>query len=506
MPASEFHSGLIAENAVQRDVAVIDVGSNSVRLVHFRLEGPALWPVYNEKVMAGLGKGVRQSGRLNPDGVDLALRALKRFQRLLDAKGVSDRHVVATAAVRNAEDGKAFITRVAELTGLEIRVLSGREEGEMSARGLLAGIPDADGMTGDLGGSSLELTPLEQGVAGRGRTFALGPQEVLGGEWDYGRAKKKIDKRLEAADFSGCKDRTFYAVGGAWRALGQLAFARGDHPLRVVHEFSLETRQIRPLTRLVAGMSLESLIATPGVSRRRAASLPYAALLLRRILKHGGFSRVVFSAYGLREGIIMASLPAVLTQQDPLIAGAEALARPVSPTPGFGRALASWIEPLMTSLEPAFGMQRDRILQEAAARLADLGARMHPDHRVDLARDSVLYAPFAGVTHRERAFLGAVIHHRYGGSRRQFEALDVAKLISADQHDMARLIGMALRLGSKLSGRSEQLLERFRLSAPEGHIRIDIDESVHDLYVERSVSLLDEMASAMGREAQVVYG
>lgn len=503
---SVLSDGLIAENAVQRDIAVIDIGSNSVRLVHFRLEGPALWPVYNEKVMAGLGQGVRQTGRLNTDGVDLALRALKRFQRLLDAKAVHDRHVVATAAVRNAEDGSDFILRVKALSGLVVHVLSGEAEGEMSAQGLLAGLPGAHGMTGDLGGSSLELTQLNAGEAGQGRTFALGPQEVIGAEWDYAKAKKKIDKRLADADFAQCSGETFYAVGGAWRALAQIAFARGDYPLRVVHGFAMEQRQIRPLTRLVAGMSEASLLATPGVSRRRAASLPYAALLMRRILKHGKFSRVVFSAYGLREGVIMASLPRELIVQDPLIAGAEALARPVSPTPGFGRALANWIAPLMSEMEPVFPGARDRILQESAARLADLGGRMHPDHRVDLARDSVLYAPFAGISHPERAFLAATIHVRYGGSRSRFETLDVARLLRIEQLDRAKLIGMALRLGAKLSGRSEHLLSRFKLSAPPGALRLDIDESVHDLYVERSVSLLDEMAAVIGRKAEVAYG
>jgi len=500
-----FSSALIAENAVQRDIAVIDVGSNSVRLVHFRLEGPALWPVYNEKVMAGLGMGVRKTGRLNPDGVDLALRALKRFQRLLDAKGVHERYVVATAAVRNADDGPDFIRKARKLTGLLTRVLSGEEEGEMSAIGLLAGIPGAHGMTGDLGGSSLELTPLTKGVAGEGRTFALGPQEVIGQAWDYAKARKKIDERLKEADFSGCEGQTFYAVGGAWRALAQMAFARGDHPLRVVHGFSMETREIRPLTRLVAGMSEASLVATPGVSRRRAATMPYAALLLRRLLKHGRFARVVFSAYGLREGVILASQAEELRAQDPLVAGAEALARPVSPTPGFGAALGRWMRPLMKATPVAFSPLRDRILEETAARLADLGARLHPDHRVDLARDSVLYAPFAGVTHPERVFLAAMIHHRYGGSRSAFETLDVEGLITDDQLDVAQVIGMTLRLGAKLSGRSEKLLKRFKLSTPDGYVRLDIDESVHDLYVERSVSLLDQIAEVLGRQAQVVY-
>lgn len=498
--------GLIAENAIERDVAVIDVGSNSVRLVHFRLEGRALWPIYNEKVMAGLGEGVRETGRLNPKGVDIALRALKRFQRLLDAKAVSDLHIVATAAVRNAEDGPDFVQQVAEQTGLEVRVLTGAQEGEMSALGLVAGIPDAHGMTGDLGGSSLEITPLVNGRPQAGKTFPLGPQEVLGAKgWEYSRAKRKIEKRLDGIDFTGTEGTTFYAVGGAWRALAQLAFARSGYPLRVVHQFGLDEKQARQLTRLAARLSPASLEGIPGIGRRRAATLPYAALLLRRLIKRGGFGRIVFSAYGLREGVIMAGQPESLRDQDPLVAGAEALARPAAPAPAFGRALAAWLRPVMEPLEPVFSPRRDWLLLEAASRLADMGARMHPDHRTDLARETVLYAPFAGIEHAERAFLAAVTHYRHGGSVHAMEVMDAPHLMSEAQHERAQFLGLALRLAAKLSGRSEALLGRFTLSTEADRLLLQVDESVRDLYVERSISQLGGLAGIIGRDAVVEY-
>ena len=254
-----------AGGVIHQDIAVIDVGSNSIRLVHFRMEGRAIWPIFNEKVMAGLGEGVRQTGKLNPDGVEIALRALKRFQRILDAKSVSRRYIVATAAVREADDGPEFIARVARETEFEIRVLSGREEGELSALGLVTGIPDAHGVTGDLGGSSLELTPINHGDPGRGQTFALGPQAIMPSEgWDYGRVKALIDEQLAASEFLHGAGGRFYAVGGAWRALAQLAFAQLGHPLRVVHEFSLDRAQLRQLTRLITRLSPASLQGVPG--------------------------------------------------------------------------------------------------------------------------------------------------------------------------------------------------------------------------------------------------
>jgi exopolyphosphatase / guanosine-5'-triphosphate,3'-diphosphate pyrophosphatase len=499
-------SDFLAEQAIHRDIAVIDVGSNSVRLVHFRVEGRSLWPIFNEKVMAGLGRGVHDTGKLHPEGREIALRALKRFQRLLDAKGVSDRHVVATAAVRNASDGPDFIEAVAERTGLVVRVLSGADEARLSAMGVGAGIPDADGLMGDLGGSSLELTGLDGGLPARGVSTSLGPQEMLGdGPMDEASLVASIDAQLLATGQLTGQGGRFYAVGGAWRALGQLAFARFGYPLNVVHEFALTAARADELARLAQRLSPASLRGTAGVSSRRVATLPYAALLLRRIMHHGRFDKLVFSAYGVREGVLAAGLPPALLALDPLIAGAEAMARPNAPTPDFGRALARWLVPAFGALETAFGEARDSALHEAATRLTDLGARHHPDHRADLARDVVLYAPFAGIAHAERVFLAAAIHYRYGGRRARLEDDPIFHLISEDQHNLAQMLGLSLRLGAKLSGRSPALLDRYTLSVEADVIRLEVDESVRDLYVERSVSLLDQLAAAVGRTGEVVY-
>lgn len=497
---------LIAETAIHRDIAVIDVGSNSVRLVHFRVEGRALWPIFNEKVMAGLGRGVHDTGKLHPEGRDIALRALKRFQRLLDAKGVHNRHVVATAAVRNANDGGDFVREVAEETGLDVRILSGEDEAWYSALGLAAGIPDAHGVMGDLGGSSLELTPILNGQPQPGRTSALGPQEVLkGAPFDSEAATGMIDERLAETGVLTGQGGTFYAVGGAWRAMAQLAFARFDYPLHVVHQFALDADEARELARLTTRLSAASLRGTPGLSSRRVETLPYAALLLRRVIRHGAFDRIVFSAYGVREGVLAESLPPDLLATDPLIAGAETMARPSSPAPDFGRALAAWIAPAMREVETAFDPARDRVLQEAGARLTDLGARFHPDHRAELARDTVLYAPFAGVTHAERAFLAAALHYRYAGKRSQLEKHDEFDLLDETQHNVAQMMGCALRLGAKLSGRATRLLDRFTLSVTPETVHLSVDESVRDLYVERSLSLLDNLAGAINRKAETEY-
>ncbi len=143
-----------------RDAAVIDIGSNSVRLVVYRLEGRAIWTVFNEKVLAGLGRDLAKTGRLSPEGVIQTLQALKRFRAVLEAVNPAETFVVATAAAREAKDGQDFIDRVRDETGFVVRVLSGEEEAHYAAVGVLAGAPDADAVVGDLGGASLELVRL----------------------------------------------------------------------------------------------------------------------------------------------------------------------------------------------------------------------------------------------------------------------------------------------------------------------------------------------------------
>ena len=490
-------------DAAPRDVAVIDIGSNSVRLVQFRVEGRALWPVFNEKTMAGLGRGAQQTGHLNPEGVKIALRALKRFSVLLDAKGVEDRRAVATAAVRDSQDGADFIAKAEAATGIAIETLSGEEEGRRSALGVLNGVGDADGLTGDLGGSSLELTALKGRTAGASVSLPLGPLAV--GTDDLKAAKALIDKQLsDASKLFKKAGPTFYAVGGAWRAFAQLALAVDeDYPLRLLHQFTLSAGQVEQVAAFAMSQSEASLASVPDISSRRAAGLPYASLLLWRVVKKGRFDQVMISANGLREGVVCAADPALVADGDPLISGAEALARSVAPEPDFGRALEPWLEPAFADEAPVFGAKRDPVLRAAAARLADLGARMHPNHRAELTTTQVLYAPIGGVTHAERAFLALSLHHRYAGKRLREEACASRRLLDEEAEDAALKLGLALRLGAALSGRSAEVLGGFSLKRTKSSLILSFKPGAEALAVERAVQRFAQLAGVMGLGADV---
>ena len=213
-----------------REFAAVDIGSNSVRLVLYRLEGRAIWTVFNEKVLAGLGRDLASTGRLSEDGAAMALTALKRFAAVIEGVRPARTFIAATAAVREAADGQAFCERVAAETGLVIRVLSGEEEARYAALGVVAGMPSAQGVAADLGGSSLELTRIDAGGPGRGITLPLGPFSLANdGPFDAGRLRETIAQRLKpAADF---RTDTLHAVGGAWRTLAQVHMVHVRYPL-----------------------------------------------------------------------------------------------------------------------------------------------------------------------------------------------------------------------------------------------------------------------------------
>lgn len=453
-----------------RETAVVDIGSNSVRLAVYRIEGGAIWTVFNEKVLAGLGRGVNETRRLSPDGVKSALAALRRFAAVVEGLKPHRCFVVATAAVRDAEDGPEFCERVAAETGLRIRVLTGVEEARYAALGVLAGAPATTGVVGDLGGASLELSRVADREVQPGVTFSVGPFALANGKsFDADRIRRLIAKRLEpAGDF---RSPLFVAVGGAWRTLAQVHMAMTDYPLRIVHQYAMDARQALEVARLVGGQSRASLERVPGVSKKRAETLPYAALVLESVIERLGVERIAFSAWGVREGVVAEALDQA-RDHDPLLAGAAVLAARQGVSPTLAGALSGWLDGVLATLDPVVGRERDAALVLAACRYADIGARLHPDHRVELAFDQVLRAPIPGQTHAERAFLAAAINARYGGPSATPEPAVIERLLKPELRERARALGFAIRLAADLSARAPQILADTRLTLTDGALRL----------------------------------
>jgi exopolyphosphatase/guanosine-5'-triphosphate,3'-diphosphate pyrophosphatase len=449
--------------AEPRQAAVIDVGSNSVRLVIYRLDGRAIWTVYNEKALAGLGRDLPATGRLSPEGVEAAIVVLRRFRALLDGWRAEDVMVVATAAVRDAADGPQFLKRVRDETGLTVRLLAGEEEARYAALGVLAGDPEAKGVVADLGGSSLELIRLDGAAPVDGVTLPLGPF-ALGAPRPLAidRTRHVIEKALEphAKRFAA---KELHAVGGGWRNLALLHMELTDYPLRVAHQYEMSRRDAVDLARFVERQSKASLQRIEGLSKRRFETLPYAALVLEEAIDALEVERIVISAFGLREGLLLESMDAETRRRDPLIEGCEVLTAVRGLSQDLGGALEAWLGPSFESLPQVFG-HREPILLAAACRLADLGARLHPDHRADNVFEQVLRAPIAGMSHPERAFLACCVFSRHTAAASTPEEPTIQRVLTPERRQRARALGAAIRLGCDISGRNPRLLERSSLA------------------------------------------
>ncbi len=487
------------------DAAVIDVGSNSVRLVMYRVEGRAIWPVFNEKVLAGLGRNLSRTGRLDTNGIDAALLALKRFKALLDMHRPTRVYAVATAAARDAADGADFIQRAARETGIQLRLISGEEEARLSALGVIAGDPTADGLAADLGGASLEVMRVRDGQAHGGHTLPLGPFAL---QRAGGFSEKQVQATVRAA-LDTLPDlgpvRTLYAVGGAWRNLALIEMSTRQYPLHVVHQYDIKAPALRDLNRLLVRQSRSSLEKIPGISKKRFEALPYAAVVLDQLMQKLGIESVHLSAYGLREGLIFDGMAAELKQADPLVAAAEVMARRPGSPDGLGEALQRWLQEAFDQLDPVFSPVRERIVRAAACRLADLGARLHPDHRASIVFEQVLRAPFAGITHPERAFLALSLFHRHTANGTPPAAEIIERLLSSDQRQRARAIGFAMRLGADVSGRSAQLLRESQLRLRDGQVLLSVNAAWTDILLCENVpKRLAQLADCLGMQPDIV--
>lgn len=442
-------------------IGVIDIGSNSVRLVLYERLSRALTPLFNEKVLAGLGRGLSENGRLADESVDTALTAIRRFHQLADQTGATQLDVIATAAVRDAENGAAFIEAVAEICGSDPQVLSGQDEAKVSALGVASSFFKPDGVVGDLGGGSLELIDIKGDELGVGETFPLGGLRLS--ETAKGSARKAGKIAAEALQASeglkGAEGRTFYAVGGTWRALANLHMQRTSYPLHIMHHYTIPADDAFELCKMVVRSEITAIEGIDVVSRSRRALLPFGAAVLEQVLKVGRPDTVVLSALGLREGHLYEKLSPEARAEDPLLVAAAELADLRSRSPQHCRELGPWTGQVFDALgiHETEGEKRLRI---AACLLADIAWRAHPDYRGEQAVAMIANGAFIGVDHPGRGYLALSIFHRYAGSISEAKLPSIHELMSARLKYRARVLGAAMRLAYSLSAAMPGIIPR----------------------------------------------
>lgn len=479
--------------------AVIDVGSNSVRLVIYQITGQSFVPIHNEKVLAGLGRGIDETGNLSPIGVELALNAIRRFKLLIDALDIKSYDAIATAAARDANNGGEFIRIINEEIGLKLRLISGEEEGRLSAIGVKYGAPKAKGIMGDLGGSSLELVSLDN--IEKRESWHLGPLAI--GERAQSRnftrnisnIEKSIHNELDVSQVLKLPNiEEFHAVGGGWRNLAQIAMWRNNYNLHVLQNFSMNQVQAIELCEWVMQQPKRVIEKIPGISQRRADTLQYAALLLLKIINATNCKEILISSYGLREGILSERFLQT-NNRDPLIESAWGICKSRPEDVDFAYALNDWIRPLLVAKNFKINHERVEILCLAACLLANIGIGLHPDHRAFLTYQLVLRAPYPAVTHNERVFLARTIARRYGAKNDEINGFECANLISIEYAALADVIGASMRLGANLTSNSSKIIKQTKLNIQNDDIELILPEDMKNLVSESVRKRLDQLVT-----------
>ena len=482
--------------------AIVDIGSNSVRLVVYDQLARAPLPRFNEKSLCRLGEGLAQTGAIAAEGFRRAVQAVRRFRAIADAMGVTRIDVTGTEAIRRASNGPALAAAIAAESGLAVRILSGAEEARFAALGVISGFFRPIGTVADMGGGSVEVAEaLDDRVGDRWVSLPLGalPVEAMLAE-GAAEARRRIDAMLQESLPPALGRPVFYAVGGGWRALAKTHIEAVDAPVKVVHGYALASAEARAFAKSLLRLSPARLAATPGVPERRARTLPAAALVLDRLLKRLSPEQVVFSALGLREGFLYSQLGRTEQYLDPLVEGAQLIGLPLARVADFAPALAAWTGELFAGETPA-----EKRLRVAVCALSDIAWRDSSDLRAEESFRRVLQFPFIGVDHAERAFVAAAIHARYAGRPDAPWLSPAIGLLTAATRGRAQILGRAILLAYRFSGGVPAVLAGARLRIEPDCVRLEVAAAARAPDSEVVADRLKLLAAALGvRRSEIV--
>jgi exopolyphosphatase/guanosine-5'-triphosphate,3'-diphosphate pyrophosphatase len=484
-------------------VAIVDIGSNSVRLVAYESLTRAPTPTFNEKVLCGLGRGVAMSGILPEDSVGKALSALQRFRVLCQIMEIRDVRALATAAVRDAANGPQFLERAERAIGAPIALLSGAREAQLAALGVVASIRDPDGVVGDLGGGSLELTDVRQGQIGGGVTLPLGGLSLMDVSERSPKKAAKIarDALGKVKALESLAGRTFYAVGGTWRALARLHMRQRQYPMRIMHNYVIPSRDALEFAKLVERIEADALSSIESVSSARRPLLAYGAAVLEEVIRQANPREVVISALGVREGLLFESLSPEEQAKDPLLVAASEFNRLRSRAPAHAEELFQWTSGFLedSHLEET---DEEKRLRRAACLLSDIAWRAHPDYRAEQSHDMISNATFIGIDHPARAYLALAASYRHVSSEMEIGRVS-RSLVSARQLDRARVLGGAMRVAYILSAAMPGVLPRAPMSARKGKVVLTLPPDLAPLNSDRLQSRLKQFARLIGGDPEI---
>ena len=445
------------------ELAVIDVGSNTARLVLFDTTASGgLRSVFESKEVPRLIQGVRRDGSLTADAIDRGVAAMRRFARQLEASGRPTTVAVATSAVRDAPNGEKFLSRVRSETGLEIRTLSGSEEARYAYLGVAAAWQLDNDLVVDLGGGSLQAASTRDGQLSRVVSLPLGALRVTQRFLLHDPPKaRELDALREHVrdEFAGLpalhRETRLFGIGGTIRCLARVLIEIEEYPLSLVHGYTIRARQLPELEEVLAGIPNRRRREIAGISSHRADVIVAGIITVEELLRATGQKSLIVSGTGIREGIALetigASLPAsteTLTYRS-VTAAARAF--------GFSLSHGEEVRRVATQLFDLLARRRgfrgeDRAALQVAAWMHDVGSVVeiwrHPRHSSYILR----HAAILGLSHRE-ILLGALAAYLHEGDPMPEAWRDAWRpILKAEDLERVRELGTILYFAETLDG------------------------------------------------------
>ncbi|AJY46035.1 exopolyphosphatase [Martelella endophytica] len=484
-------------------VSVVDIGSNSVRIVIYEGLSRAPTVLFNEKVLCGLGRGIAATGKMNEEGVERALQALKRFKALSVQARAGTMHVLATAAAREAANGPAFIDAATEILGTEVRVLTGKEEARYSAYGVISGFFEPDGIAGDLGGGSLELIDIKDKTYGDGITLPLGGIRLSElSEGSLAKARNFVKKQVKKVAFlEKGRDRTFYAVGGTWRNIARLHMEFNNYPLTMMQGYEIGFQDMMAFLDKIGEDEEQKDPAWQAISKNRRMLLPYGAIAMREVLSIMQPKSICFSAQGVREGLLYSLLSTEDQQQDALLVASQQLAILRARSPKHANEIANWTGLMMRR----FGVEEtpeEARYRQAACLLADISWRAHPDFRGSQSLNVIAHSSLIGITHPGRVFIALSNYYRFEGLRDDHHTDGLGSIATPEVLERAKLLGGLLRVAYLFSASMPGVVGAldFLPSQEKGvDLELVVPEMYGDFIGERVEGRLDQLAKLTGK-------
>ena len=488
-------------------IGVVDIGSNSVRLVIYEGAVRAPTPLFNEKEQCGLGRAIASTGKLGDASVEHAMKTLVRFRAIARELRVTNVLAFATAAVREASDGAEFLIRAEQALGVPIQLLTGEREAMLASLGIAMGFGRVKGVAGDLGGGSLELVEIDGDTRRNEITLPLGGLRLI----DV--TGSKLDKALDIADqcldrvswIEQAKNQPFFAVGGTWRALAKLHMAHENYPLRVLQGYTLATRDAIKFCEMLRKKRVGQIGGIKAVANMRREVLPFGALVMERLLKRLEPSELVFSVFGIREGVLYDRLPAAERDDDPLLSFCKDYARLRARSLRHSHELCTWTDALFTT-KLLTETPAERRLRHAACLLSDIGWRATPDYRGEHSLMAISHSAMTGVDHMGRMFLGVATYLRHVGTGDN--ALDelpaylraMVRAVEKDARAMhrAKVIAAAIRAAHMLSIGHSRIISDTPIAFDKGQLTLTIPLAHADLDGERLRRRFESLAKLIG--------